>query len=129
MKIPSGLKYRDGQTKYILKRALKGVVPDRVLNRPKQGFAAPINEWMIDRLGKFVESALLGSRLRRRELFDYDFIKRLLVEQQQGRDNHSFFLWNLLNLSLWYDHWIEGDQTGAGDSSPVEMNAGQGISR
>ena len=129
MSIPSGLKYHNGQTKYILKRALRGVVPDRVLNRPKQGFAAPINEWMIDRLGKFVESALLGSRLRRRELFDYDFIKRLLVEQRAGRDNHSFFLWNLLNLSLWYDHWIEGDPTAAGDRSPVEMNAGQGVSR
>ncbi|HEX5735660.1 MAG TPA: asparagine synthase (glutamine-hydrolyzing) [Blastocatellia bacterium] len=128
MTIPRGLKYHDGQTKYILKRALRGVIPDRVLTRRKQGFAAPINEWMIDRLGKFVESALLGSRLRRREMFDYDFVKRLLSEQRAGKDNHSFFLWNLLNLSLWYDHWIEGDRTAHAERSPVEMNAGHGVS-
>ncbi len=128
MTIPRDLKYHNGETKYILKRALRGVVPDRVLRRRKQGFAAPINEWMIDRLGKFVESALLGSRLRRREMFDYDFVKRLLSEQQSGRDDHSFFLWNLLNLSLWYDHWIEGDRTVSTERSPVEMNAGHGVS-
>jgi asparagine synthase (glutamine-hydrolysing) len=128
MTIPRELKYNNGQTKYILKRALKGIVPDRVLARRKQGFAAPINEWMIDRLGKFVESALLGSQLRRRELFDYDFIKRLLAEQRSGRDNHSFFLWNLLNLSLWYDHWIEGDRTEAIGRTPVEMNRAERVS-
>ena len=83
---------------------------------------------MIDRLGKFVESALMGSRLRRREMFDYDFVKRLLVEQRSGKDNHSFFLWSLLNLSLWYDHWIEGDRTAHAENSPVEMNAGHGVS-
>ena len=128
MTIPRGLKYHNGETKYILKRALGGVVPDRVLHRRKQGFAAPINEWMIGRLGKFVESALLGSRLRRREMFDYDFVKRLLSEQQSGRDDHSFFLWNLLNLSLWYDHWIEGDRATGTEGSLVEMNAGHGVS-
>lgn len=128
MTIPRELKYHNGQTKYILKRALRGVVPDRVLNRRKQGFAAPINEWMIDRLGKFVESALLGSRLRRRELFDYDFIKRLLAEQRSGRDDHSFFLWNLLNLSLWYDHWIEGDRAATVERPPIEMNRAERVS-
>ena len=128
MTIPRGLKYHDGETKYILKRALGGILPDRVLHRRKQGFGAPINEWMIGRLGKFVESALLGSRLRRREMFDYNFVKRLLDEQQSGKDDHSFFLWNLLNLSLWYDHWIEGDRTTGTERSLVEMNAGHGVS-
>ncbi|HJQ69880.1 MAG TPA: asparagine synthase (glutamine-hydrolyzing) [Blastocatellia bacterium] len=122
MTIPRRLKYHGGETKYILKRALRGVVPDRVLSRPKKGFAAPINEWMIDRLGRFVESALMGSRLRRREMFDYDFVKRLIGEQQSGRDDHSFFLWNLLNLSLWYDHWIEGDRASAKDGGRVEAS-------
>ena len=119
MSLPREMKYRNGETKYILKRALRGVVPDRVLDRKKQGFGAPINEWMLDRLGAFVEDSLLNSPLRRRELFDYDFIKRLLKEQRGGQANHSFLLWNLLNLSLWYEYWIEGSVTGAcGDSHP-----------
>ena len=109
--IPSHLKYHHGETKYILKRALKGVIPDRVLDRQKQGFGVPINEWMLDRLGGFVENALFGSALRRRELFDYSFVKRLLNEHRSGRTNYAFFLWSLLNLSLWYDQWIDGPRS------------------
>jgi len=111
MAIPSHLKYHHGETKYILKRALKGVIPDRVLARQKQGFGVPINEWMLDRLGGFVENALFGSALRRRELFDYSFVKRLLNEHRSGRTNYAFFLWSLLNLSLWYDQWIDGPRS------------------
>jgi asparagine synthase (glutamine-hydrolysing) len=105
--IPSGLKLRRGENKYILKRALAGVIPDRVLSRKKVGFGAPINEWMLDRLGALVESSLFNSALRRRELFDYDFIGRLLKEHRSRRMNFSFLLWSLLNLSLWYEHWFE----------------------
>jgi asparagine synthase (glutamine-hydrolysing) len=107
MAIPSHLKYRDGETKYILKRALEGVIPERVLNREKKGFGVPIDEWMRGSFGGFVEDAVFTSKLRRRQLFDYDFVKHILTEHQAGRANYSFFLWSLLNLSLWYDHWIE----------------------
>ena len=100
MAVPRSLKYR-GETKYILKRALQGVIPDRVLGRKKKGFGAPLNEWMLDRLGQYVEDALFASPLCRRDLFDYGFIKQLLAEQRAGRANYSFFLWTLLNLSLW----------------------------
>ncbi|HLG15348.1 MAG TPA: asparagine synthase (glutamine-hydrolyzing) [Blastocatellia bacterium] len=113
MAIPQRLKYRGREKKHILKQALRGVIPDRVIDRKKKGFAAPINEWMLDRLGGFVEDALMGSALRERALFDYDFVGRLLKEQRAGRVNYSLFLWSLLNLSLWYDHWIAGSGTRA----------------
>ena len=108
MTIPRPMKYRNGETKRVLKRALRGVIPEPVLARPKQGFGVPINGWMLDRLGRFVEDRLLNSSIRRRDFFDYDFIKRLLSEHRAGKTNYSFFLWSLLNLSLWYDQWIEG---------------------
>jgi asparagine synthase (glutamine-hydrolysing) len=107
LSLPRNMKYRDGETKYILKRALRGIIPERVINRKKEGFGAPINEWMLDRFGGFVERTLMNSSLRRRELFDYDFIAQLLKEHRRGRVNYSFFLWSLLNLSLWYEQWIE----------------------
>jgi asparagine synthase (glutamine-hydrolysing) len=107
MTIPRHMKYRNGETKWILKEALRGVIPDSILQRKKQGFGVPINEWMMSRLGGFVENSLLHSSLRRRELFDYQFIKRLLREHSTGKVNYSFFLWSLLNLSLWHDQWID----------------------
>jgi asparagine synthase (glutamine-hydrolysing) len=118
MSLPRRLKLRDGETKYILKRALKGVIPDRVIHRRKQGFGAPINQWMLDHMGSFVERTLMHSPLRARGLFDYDFIARLLAEHRTGRVNYSFFLWSLLNLSLWYERWIDGSATpGHGDAA------------
>jgi len=119
MSLPSDMKYRGGQTKYILKRALKGVIPDRTLNRRKVGFGAPINEWMLDRLGSFVESSLFGASLRKRDVFDYGFIGRILQAHRTGKANFSFFLWSLLNLSLWYEHWIEG--TNEGQCGPTTL--------
>ncbi len=127
MSLPQWMKYSKGDTKHILKRALKGVVPDRVLERRKQGFAAPINEWMLDRLGAFVESSVLNSPLRRRGFFDYDFIGRMLTDHRSGRANNSFLLWSLLNLSLWYDHWIENGNTGeACGEQAARLSANQG---
>ena len=108
MALPSRLKYHEGETKYILRRALKGIVPERVLNREKKGFGVPIDEWMRGRFGGFVEESIYNSSLRRRRLFDYGFVKHLLTEHREGRANYAFFLWSLLNLSLWYDRWIDG---------------------
>ena len=112
MAIPRQIKFRNRDTKHILKKALVGVVPDRVLQRKKKGFGAPVKEWMLDRLGGFVEETLFNSTMRRLELFDYAFVKQLLNEHRSGRTNYGFFLWSLLNLSLWYDHWIEGSANG-----------------
>ncbi|MEW6125512.1 MAG: asparagine synthase (glutamine-hydrolyzing) [Acidobacteriota bacterium] len=117
MTIPREMKYRNGETKWILKKALRGVIPDRVLDRPKKGFGVPINEWMLNRLGAFVEDNLFNSSLRRREFFDYEFIKHLLSEHRAGKANYSFFLWSLLNLSLWYDQWIEGSGESKGQKT------------
>ena len=111
MRLPRQMKYQNGETKYILKRALKGVIPDAVLHRPKRGFGVPINDWMVKRFGSFVESSILNSQLRERELFDYEFIKQLFTTHRSGKGNYSFHLWNLLNLSLWYDTWIAGTES------------------
>ena len=69
----------------------------------------PLDEWMRGPFGGFVEQSLFNSSLRRRRLFDYGFVKQLMTEHREGHENYSFFLWCLLNLSLWYDNWIEGD--------------------
>jgi asparagine synthase (glutamine-hydrolysing) len=125
MSIPQNLKYHDGTTKYILKRALRGVVPDYVIERKKKGFGTPINAWLLDRLGRFFEHSLFNSALRKRGLFDYGYIERILREHRAGRANYAFFLWCLLNLSLWYDQWIEGrPSTSFDEPSPAAVSSG-----
>ena len=110
MKLPRRLKYQDGETKRILKRALQDVIPRAVLKRPKRGFGVPINDWMVNRFGSFVETGILNSQLRERQLFDYGFVKKIFTAHRSGKVNYSFHLWNLLNLSLWYDTWIANSE-------------------
>jgi asparagine synthase (glutamine-hydrolysing) len=122
MQIPRDYKVRDGENKWILKKALEGIVPNELLYRPKVGFGLPINEWFLTGMGPFVEHAVFSSPLRARGLFDYDYVRKLWKAHQDGRVNYSFNIWSLLNLSLWYEQWIEGRSFGireaARDSQP-----------
>jgi asparagine synthase (glutamine-hydrolysing) len=107
MGLPSSLKVEGNTGKHILKRALEGILPRELLYSPKRGFGAPIKEWFASGLGEWFDSHLLDSSMRRRDFFDYRFIERLLREHRRGSRDWSFQLWCLLNLSLWYERWIE----------------------
>jgi asparagine synthase (glutamine-hydrolysing) len=107
MSLPAELKIKDGNGKYILKRALEKVLPADLLYRPKRGFGAPIREWFRGDGGEALGGMIMNSPMRRRNLFDYQFIARLLVEHRQGKHDWSFHLWALLNVSLWYERWIK----------------------
>jgi asparagine synthase (glutamine-hydrolysing) len=93
--------------KHILKRALEEVLPRDLLYRRKRGFGAPIREWFRTSTEDLVEAHLLNSTMRRRNFFDYAFVARLADEHRRGVRDWSFHLWALLNLSLWYERWIE----------------------
>lgn len=93
--------------KHILKRALEEVLPHNVLYKPKRGFGAPIRKWFGGATGRMLDGRLLNSSLRGRNWFDYSFVSRLVDEHRRGARDWSFHLWCLLNLSLWYERWIE----------------------
>lgn len=105
--LPRALKVEGTSGKHILKRALEEILPRDLLYSPKRGFGAPIREWFRNGLGGWFDSHLLNSRMRQRDYFDYRFITRMLEEHRRATHDWSFHLWCLLNLSLWYEHWIE----------------------
>ncbi len=107
MTIPRELKYRDGETKWILKKALEGILPNDIIYRKKQGFGLPVKEWFMEGFGPDLEDRLLSSPIHSRGLFERDEIARLLAEHKRGTTDYSFHLWGLLNLCLWYERWIE----------------------
>ena len=106
LKIPSNLKYRKGQKKYILKKAVKGILPDNIINRKKQGFSVPVKEWFKGELGTYMSDAILNSKIRERHLFDYDIIGSMIKQQHDSHADNSYRLWTLFNLSTWYDYWM-----------------------
>lgn len=108
MGLPRDLKVKGTTGKHILKRALESVLPADVLYKPKRGFGAPINEWFRGPGGDGLVKQLMNSSIRERNFFDYSFVQRMADEHARGTRDWSANLWCLLNLSLWYDHWIAG---------------------
>lgn len=107
--IPTATKLRDMRTKHVLKMAVEGLIPDDIIHRPKQGFSAPVKEWLRGELAGYAQRAILDSRLRERDLFDYHVIAKMLEAHRDGKRNYDTLLWNLLNLSQWYDGWIASE--------------------
>lgn len=107
MGLPVDLKIKGSTGKHILKRALESVLPSDLLYRPKRGFGAPIREWFRGESAKMLNDLIMNSTIRRRSLFDYAFIAKLMEEHGSGKRDWSFHLWGLLNVSLWYDRWID----------------------
>jgi asparagine synthase (glutamine-hydrolysing) len=108
MGLPRNLKVKGSTGKHILKRALESVLPADVLYKPKRGFGAPTREWFRGPEGDSLVQQLMNSSIRERNFFDYSFIQHLADEHAREARDWSANLWCLLNLSLWYDHWIAG---------------------
>jgi asparagine synthase (glutamine-hydrolysing) len=107
MRIPTSLKIKQGQGKYILKKSVEGLVPRSIIYRKKQGFAAPVTEWLRTEWANFVDDKITGSRLVKEGLFQREFVLELIRQNNKGMKNAGNAVWNLLNLTLWYEQWIE----------------------
>jgi asparagine synthase (glutamine-hydrolysing) len=105
--LPSGYKLKGSRTKYILKRAVKDLVPPFVTRRPKKGFGVPVAEWLKVKLRPMARDLLSPERVRRAGVFNPIFVTRLLDEHERGVANHRKLLWTLLMFELWHESFIE----------------------
>jgi asparagine synthase (glutamine-hydrolysing) len=106
--LPMDMKVRGGVGKWLLKRAVDGLLPSNIVHRKKQGFGAPVAEWFRGDLGTRAQREIRESSLAERGLLDYARIDQLWAEHRDGRIDWSFQLWNLYNVSAWHDHWVAG---------------------
>jgi asparagine synthase (glutamine-hydrolysing) len=105
--IPFNLKVRGRVKKYILKRALAGLLPDQILHRPKMGFGVPIDHWLRHELRDMAYDTLLSPRAIGRGYFRRDSLRRLLDEHAQRKAAWHYLLWTLLMLELWHLRFID----------------------
>ncbi len=105
--LPRSLKVQGVTGKHILKRALEQILPHDLLYERKRGFGAPVREWFREGLGGWFDEHLMNSTMRRRDLLNYEFVGRMLDEHRSRTKDWGFHLWALLNLSLWYERWID----------------------
>ena len=106
MSIPSDLKTKKGILKYILKQSVRGIIPDKIIDREKQGFSAPIKEWSKDSLGE-VGKIQLENFCKQTDILDWEVVKKYF----QGENSKSAYLkeewWPLLNLAMWWSEYIK----------------------
>ncbi|MDQ6607894.1 MAG: asparagine synthase (glutamine-hydrolyzing) [Actinomycetota bacterium] len=99
--VPPELKLRGREKKLGLRAALRGWVPDAILDRPKRGFELPIADWLRGDLGTYARDVLLDPRTRERGLLDAGYSRELLDRHMAGREDNARRIWTLLVLELW----------------------------
>ncbi len=111
--IPWQLKVKGNITKYILREAFAKILPPDILERKKAGFSVPISQWFRVELKDFIQDILLADCSLKRGYFRKEGIRLLLEEHISGRCDHGFRLWNLLNLELWHQTFIDNNAPAA----------------
>ena len=101
--LPANLKVRWGRKKWILRRALRGTVPDSILDAPKIGFGVPYSYWLRKPLAGYLRSILLDGAVARSGIFDSRQLQRCMMEHSSNRRDHGFLLWKALHLALWFN--------------------------
>jgi len=106
--LPQTMKLRGTTTKWILRQAMRGTLPTRILARPKMGFPVPIGTWLRCAWRPLLSEYVTGPRPRARGLFDANTVDRLVSEHIRGV-NHAERLWALLTFEIWARVFLDGE--------------------
>lgn len=121
--IPAHMKMRGLETKHIFKRAVRDLVPEEILDRPKQGFGIPLDRWINEQLRQRTRETLTQRRTRERGILNSAYVDKLLGEHERGRRDHSGALWTLLMLELWFRTFVD-EAAGARASASLRREEG-----
>ncbi len=105
-RLPGKWKVKGATTKYLLKKALEGVLPKNILYKPKHGFAVPLDEWFRGRLKTFLAEVLFDSDPRRPGYFSRSYMEKIYGQHIRGERNFGSQLWTLLNFELWHRQFM-----------------------
>ena len=104
--MPGDLKIRNGERKWILKQAMRGVLPGSILSRPKEGFSIPMKNWLRRELAPLMRDLLSPERVAARGLFDAKEVTALVDAHVAGRENHAHTLFPLMVFERWATEYL-----------------------
>lgn len=99
--MPGHLKIRNGERKWILKKAMSDLLPSSILNRKKEGFSIPMKNWLRRELQPLMRDLLAPDRVARRGLFDPGVVQQLMDDHVEGKENHAHTLFPLMVFERW----------------------------
>jgi asparagine synthase (glutamine-hydrolysing) len=107
--LPTRMKLRGFTTKWVLREAVRSLLPKEILTRKKMGFPVPFALWMKDRWQAVARDVLLDRRTRERGLIDPTAVEQMITTHAAGTQEGGDAIWSLLNLELWYRTFVDGD--------------------
>lgn len=123
-RVPPSLKIKGMTQKYILRRAMKDMLPKGVLQRRKAGFGLPIRSWLKNELREMTGDLLSEDRIKRRGLFDSGAVAKMIHDHRTGERDYTFPLWSLLTLELWFQAFVDDRRAIAPEAFRYGMDAG-----
>lgn len=103
MSLPGKMKVKNGEKKYLLKKALRGIVPDDILDAPKTGFGVPYSFWLQDKLNNYLKERLNLFPQKESYIFSKPLMEKMLSLHTAGKGYYGFLLWKSLQLAIWID--------------------------
>ena len=104
--IPGKYKIRNGREKHILKEAVRGLIPQSVIDRRKEGFVLPMDHWLLNDLRDKVEATLAPARLAAHGLLRPERVRAILDAHYARTANHGPRIWNLMMFQLWWEKFF-----------------------
>ncbi|MEN8222004.1 MAG: asparagine synthase (glutamine-hydrolyzing) [Acidobacteriota bacterium] len=105
--LPENLKLRGNTTKYFMKEALRGILPDEIIDRRKEGFSIPIKNWLKTDLKDLMMEYLSEKRVKESGLFNYKSINNMINEHLNNKQNHAHRLWSLILFNIWREKFLK----------------------
>lgn len=107
MSIPGDFKFKDKESKYILKKIAEKLLPNKIIYRPKASFGAPIRSWISGDLKVMVDKCLSKEQIEKRGIFNYHYIKKIIDDDRKGYVDNAYRIYQLLTLELWFREYVD----------------------
>jgi asparagine synthase (glutamine-hydrolysing) len=107
MSIPGEFKFKNNESKYILKKIAEKLLPHKIIYRSKASFGAPIRSWISGDLRSMVDECLSMAQIEKRGFFNYDYIKKIIEDDRKGFVDNAYRIYQLLTIELWFQEFID----------------------
>lgn len=106
-RLPDHYKYNQGIKKYIIKEITHKYLPKELMDRPKMGFAIPIDDWLMNDLKEKTLHYLSDDNIRQQKIFNLKYVQKLKKDFYSGRKELAIKIWYLLMFEMWYERWMK----------------------
>jgi asparagine synthase (glutamine-hydrolysing) len=110
MQIPGKFKYKNKQSKYILKKVAEKYLQKEIIYRSKAGFGAPIKSWISGELKEMVDDLLSKENVEKRNIFNYNYVKDLIINDRKGVEDNAYRIYQLLTLEIWFRTFVDANK-------------------